>query len=313
MKVLIWSFLLMTLSVAFNVSHASWLSEITGIDVDVNNGTISVKPPNINAIPPMIQNLPKDVGQAMLNPAAPILAQGIRTSRSQAKGRGTHPIPSDIRNKLSPYFPANILDAVSWTTAGGISIDSALKNWLNQEGAITYDDVVVFANTELTKDLALWAHELTHVLQYSQMGIDTFAFQYSFDWNSLESQARSNSERIYASIQSTNQGAGPTWSYSGVIAAPSQQISWAEINQAARKAITPQQCIWIDNGSNTTGNMCPVPIVVAAAILRRIYDGYTFEYPCSGPACVYGPRSVGSLLSPSGYLVIGVTAAYPIP
>jgi hypothetical protein len=303
----------MTILAAFNISQGSWLSEITGIDIDVNNGTISVKPPNINAIPPMIQNLPKDVGQAMLNPAAPILAQAIRTSRAQAKSRGTNPIPNEIKSKLSPYFPANLLNSVSWTTAGGISIDSVLKNWLNQEGAITYDDVVVFANTELTNDVALWAHELTHVLQYSQMGIDTFAFQYSFDWNGLESQARNNSQRIYASIQSTSQGAAPTWNYSGVIAAPAQQIRWEEINQAARQAITPQQCIWIDNASNTTGNMCPVPIVVAAAILRRLYDGYIFQYPCTGPACVYGPGSSGSLLSPPGHLVIGVTAAYPIP
>ena len=48
--------------------QASWLSEITGIDIDLNRGSMQVKPPNFAAIPQMIQNLPKDVGQAMLNP-----------------------------------------------------------------------------------------------------------------------------------------------------------------------------------------------------------------------------------------------------
>lgn len=62
-------------------SEASWLSEITGIDIDLNRGTVSVKPPNLGAIPEMIQNLPKDVGQALLNPAAPALASAIRFSK----------------------------------------------------------------------------------------------------------------------------------------------------------------------------------------------------------------------------------------
>lgn len=60
---------------------ASWLSEITGVDIDLNRGTIAVRPPNLDAIPQMIQNLPKDVGQAMLNPAAPVVATAIRFSR----------------------------------------------------------------------------------------------------------------------------------------------------------------------------------------------------------------------------------------
>jgi hypothetical protein len=64
-------------------AQASWVSEITGVNVDLNRGTVSIKPPNLAAIPPMIQNLPKDVGQALLNPAAPALATAIRFSRGQ--------------------------------------------------------------------------------------------------------------------------------------------------------------------------------------------------------------------------------------
>ncbi|MCX2545816.1 DUF4157 domain-containing protein [Pseudomonas sp. COW5] len=310
MKTMLRMYVGLIVALALSDAQASWLSEITGIDIDVNRGSVSIKPPNINAIPPMIQNLPKDVGQAMLNPVAPVLAEAIRLSRSQALNRGTQPIPDDVKNKLSPYFPPGILNKVSWTTAGGISLDGALKNWFDQEGAITYDDVIVFANVELTRNVELWAHELTHTLQYNQMGIDTFAFQYSYDWNGLESQARSNAGRIYASIQSTDQGNQQTWSYNGAASQTSQQINWTEINQAARQAIQPQQCIWIDNNSNTTGNLCPVPIVVSGVILRRLMDGYTFQFPCNAPTCIFGPGQSGPLLSPPGHLVVGVAAAY---
>ncbi len=310
MKNNISKYLLPLLYLWLNSAQASWLSEITGIDVDLNRGSVSVKPPNLNAIPPMIKNLPKDVGQALLNPAAPIVATAIRFSRGQALNRGTQPIPENIKQQLAPYFPPQILDKVSWTTAGGGGLDGALSNWFNQEGAITYDDVIVFASVDHSRNVELWAHELTHVLQYAQMGIETFAFQYSYDWNSLESQAQNNASRVFASIQATNQGNPQTWQYSGQVAQSSQRLNWSGINQAARTAISPQQCIWINNQTNTTGNICPVPIMVSGIVLRRLNDGYTFVFPCNEPTCLFSAGQVGPILSPPGHLVVGVTAAY---
>ncbi|MAG79742.1 MAG: hypothetical protein CMN89_12270 [Sutterellaceae bacterium] len=293
------------------VAQASWLSKITGISVDLNRGQVSVSPPDLGAIPEMIQNLPKDVGQALLNPAAPIVATAIRFSRGQALNRGVQPIPTNIRQALSPYFPSQILDKARWTTAGGLGIDGALKNWLNQEGAITLDEVIAFTDVQqANNNVELWAHELTHVLQYAQMGVETFAFQYTYDWNGLESQARDNASRIMASINATQGGQARTWSYSGQPVTAAAQPTWADINQGARLAINPVQCIWINSQFNTTGNNCPVPIVVSGVVLRRFYDGYTFTFPCNEPTCVFGPGQSGPLLSPPGHLVVGVTAAY---
>lgn len=303
------AFLLMT-SIMTAESEASWLSEITGIDIDLNRGSISVKPPDLGAIPGMIQNLPKDVGQALLNPAAPALASIIRFSRGQALNRGVNPMPPHIKQVLTPYFPPDILEKARWTTADGISLDGMLKNWFNQEGAITYDEVIIFANTELTNDVELWAHELTHILQYSQMGVETFAFQYSIDWNGLESQARQNASRIVASINATTVGQARTWGFQGQIAAPSQQPTWQQMNQAAMIGIPPQQCIWINNATNMTGNQCPVSIMVSGVVIQRLSDGFTFTYPCNQPTCLYGPGQSGPLLSPLGHVVVGVTAAY---
>ena len=290
-------------------AQASWLSEITGIDIDLNRGRVAIKPPNLAAIPQMIQNLPKDVGQAMLNPASPVLATAIRFSRGQALNRGTQPIPSQVRQELAAYFPQQILDKVRWTTADGISIDGALKNWFNQEGAVTLDDVIVFSSGNLTSNVELWAHELTHVLQYSQLGVETFAFQYSFNFDGMEAQARQNASRIASSINSSNNGQGQTWAFQGQMASTSSQVTWNQVNVAARQAIDPVQCIWINNQNNTTGNNCPITIRVSGVVLRR-FDGYTFTFPCNEPTCIFDPGQAGPLLSPPGHLVVGVTAAY---
>lgn len=291
------------------LAHASWLSEITGINVDLNRGRVEINPPNLGAIPQMIQNLPKDVGQALLNPAAPALATAIRFSRGQALNRGVQPIPASVRQELALYFPAQLLDKVRWTTAGGISIDGALRNWFNQEGAVTLDDVIVFSGANLTNDLELWAHELTHVLQYSQLGVETFAFQYTFNFQEMEAQARQNASRVASSINANRGGQGQTWGFQGQMASTGSQVSWSQVNSAARQAIDPVQCIWINNQNNTTGNNCPVPIRVSGVVLRR-FDGYIFTFPCNEPTCIFGAGQAGPLLSPPGHQVIGVTAAY---
>jgi hypothetical protein len=292
-------------------AQASWLSEITGIHIDANRGQVSIERPRLEAIPEMLQKLPKDVGQALLNPAAPYVATAIKFSRGQALNRGVQPIPQNIRNDLQRYFPAEILNKVRWTTAGGISLDGALKNWFNQEGAITLDEVIVFSNSDQAQnDVELWAHELTHVLQYSQLGVETFAFHYSVNWNSFESQARDNASNIIASINSTRQGQDRTYGYQGQPVAAAQRPTWAAMNRAARQAIPPGQCIWINNSNNTTGNSCPVRVTVTDAIVQRLSDGYTFTIPCNQPTCTYQPNQSGPLLSPPGHSIVGNNTAY---
>lgn len=292
--------------------NASWLSEITGIDIDLNRGQININTPRPDKIPEMIQNLPKDVGQALLNPAAPVLATAIRFSRGQALNRGTAPIPPNIKEQLRPYFPEHILDKVRWITANGISLDGALKNWFNQEGAVTLDEVIVLSDENLVNNVSLWAHELTHVLQYNQMGVETFAFQYSYDWNGIESQARTNQERITQSLQASQNGQSSTWTYAEQSSNSNiQPISWNQINQIAQQSIRPENCIWINQQTNTTGNNCPIPIRVTGIVIQRLQDGYTFTAPCNEPTCNFLPNQAGPLLSPPYHRVVGITAAYP--
>ena len=77
------------------------------------------------------------------------------------------------------------------------------------EGAITLGEVIAFSDGMQAEDVEVWAHELTHVTQYEQLGIETFAFEYSNDFTVLEDQARENASRTMASIAAveTRQGA----------------------------------------------------------------------------------------------------------
>ncbi|MBM7419143.1 MULTISPECIES: DUF4157 domain-containing protein [Chryseobacterium] len=302
--------LLIVSAFTLNSNAQSLVSQLIGVDVDVNRGTVNINPPNLNVIPQIIKNAPKDIGQALINPMAPVLASSIRFSRGQALNRGTQQIPQNIKNILSPYFPPNILNNTTWTTANGLSIDGALNNWFNQEGAITYDDVIVFSDQQLTNNIELWAHELTHVLQYSQMGVETFAFQYSINWNSLESQARDNASRIMSNLNSIQQGNNPKWTYNIAPNVGENPITWNQINNAAKLAIPASDCIWVNNQNNTTGNKCPCSVMVTGVIMKRISDGFVTTMPCNESTCLFQAGQYGPLLSPPGFVITGVTAAH---
>jgi hypothetical protein len=157
----------------------------------------------------LTESAQEDLPEALLEHAAAALAVAIRESRTQALDRGVDPIPVRIRAALEPYFPAQILDKARWTMAGGISLDGLLKSWFYLDGAVTFGEVVAFSDAmEAQQDIELWAHELTHVVQYETRGIDTFASDYLRDFNGMESEASSNASRIMASI-GTGKGSSP--------------------------------------------------------------------------------------------------------
>jgi len=162
-----------------------------------------IEPLDPRAIPDVTEHLPEGVRGALLEAAAAGLATAIRASRRQAVERGVDPIPPVIRAALDPYFPAQILDKARWTTAAGISLDGLLTNWFDLEGAVTLGEVIAFSDGAQVQDIELWAHELTHVVQYEELGIDTFALQYLQGFSAMENQASSNASRIKASIAAT--------------------------------------------------------------------------------------------------------------
>ncbi|MDO9490511.1 MAG: DUF4157 domain-containing protein [Sphingomonadaceae bacterium] len=133
--------------------------------------------------------------------AATTLAEAIRFSRTQAlKGR-SRPLSDEMKRLYRPYFPGEMLEETRWTLAGRqLGLGSVLAGWYLREGAVTLDDVMVFSSRSAAHHEALMAHELTHVLQYRQLGVVDFARLYAQDWPLLEEQARRNAGRIIADV-----------------------------------------------------------------------------------------------------------------
>lgn len=147
----------------------------------------------------------RTVGATSQGAAGSALAQAIRFSRMRARAAATFPIPPLLRERLAPYFSAALLDKVRYNLAGRrVSLGSALASWHLQEGAVTLDDTVVFTNAGAAADLRLWAHELTHVQQYDELGVDGFSRLYAFNWRLVEREAQANAEAIVADLKASN-------------------------------------------------------------------------------------------------------------
>ena len=107
------------------------------------------------------------------------VAAWILLSREAALAAGVSPIPPQIRKDLSHLYSAALMDKVRYKTGSGFL---GTLQWFREEmgnrGAITLKDVIVFSNAKGANNPELWAHELEHVRQYEQLGVDGFAQAY---------------------------------------------------------------------------------------------------------------------------------------
>ncbi|HEY8521002.1 MAG TPA: DUF4157 domain-containing protein [Gammaproteobacteria bacterium] len=132
------------------------------------------------------------IDPALRNAAAPALADWIVESRDAALREGVQPIPPEIRAKLQGYVPPEALDRVRFRVGGGGAL--SLQQNLFRSGyvpAVTLDQVIVFRREkDAREDLGLWVHELKHVMQYREWGVEGFARRYVSDYNAVEEEAR---------------------------------------------------------------------------------------------------------------------------
>jgi hypothetical protein len=139
-------------------------------------------------------------GQDLGGLASQLLAQWITESRQQMLSAGTRPVPPQIAQGLAGYFPPELLREVRYRSGGSTEI--SLPGLMFQYGdaaAITLIDVVMFrSEADAQTDTKLWAHELTHVMQYRRWGVDGFAARYVADSNAVEREAYGNADRYVA-------------------------------------------------------------------------------------------------------------------
>jgi hypothetical protein len=109
-------------------------------------------------------------------------------------------MPAQIYRGLLGYFPSIMLLQVRYATgyAEGLSLP-ALAFTYGDATAMTLGDVILFRDEHAAQtDLKLWAHELTHVIQYQRWGMDGFASLYVQDSAAAEREAYANADRFAA-------------------------------------------------------------------------------------------------------------------
>jgi hypothetical protein len=136
----------------------------------------------------------------LLEYAGGALAGLIGNARQQAITDGVRPIPPGIYRALLGYFPSALLQRCRFATGSSRALTlPALAFSYGDATAITLGDVVLFKNETVARsDLKVWAHELTHVMQYQRWGIDGFAARYVRDSAAVEQEAIDNASRFIA-------------------------------------------------------------------------------------------------------------------
>ena len=140
----------------------------------------------------------KVIPPGLLDYAASALGELIESARQQAIADGVRPIPPPVHRALLGYFPAALLQRCRFATGTSRALTlPALAFSYGDATAITLGDVVLFRSERVAEtDLKVWAHELTHVMQYQRWGVDGFAERYVRDSAAVEQEAIDNANRF---------------------------------------------------------------------------------------------------------------------
>jgi hypothetical protein len=168
------------------------------------------------------QNL-QNQGQIILNQAGHVLTEAQVTASGAALAQtivqshntavnGSARIPITIRQQLTGYASEDSMNRVAYKVGDSGAVN--LAHLLEQGGmasAVTLIDVVVFRGPSEADDLSIWAHELTHVDQYREWGVNSFAVQYVRNWHGVENPAyaKGNGYASWAANQGVQTQSGP--------------------------------------------------------------------------------------------------------
>ncbi|MBV6290359.1 DUF4157 domain-containing protein [Pseudomonas aegrilactucae] len=159
-----------------------------------------VAPANLQDLGTLLES----VGQM----AASGLAGWLKRSRDMAAAGDVQPIPLDIRVQLEAYYDFQVLDAVRYKVGDPQQLDATTAMLQNPDvNAVTLVDIIVFRHAEdAHNNVALWAHELKHVQQYQQWGIEAFAARYTRDYNAVEAPAYAVQAEVQKALKGSTVG-----------------------------------------------------------------------------------------------------------
>lgn len=129
----------------------------------------------------------------------PVLAQWINASRNNVINSGVSPIPPQIYQGLVGFFHPYVLNRVRYRSGWGneLALPSLAFHYGDAAAITLGPDIVMFRDeNEAQNNLSLWAHELTHALQYERWGTLDFAKRYVKDHTGVEREAIDNAARF---------------------------------------------------------------------------------------------------------------------
>jgi hypothetical protein len=132
------------------------------------------------------------------NVIAATLETALKRSRDTAR-IDSKPVPREVINALTPFYPEELFENVRYSV-GDIS-PSGLAGFAIRNGnaaAVTLVDTVVFKDENYVKNLALWSHEMKHIQQYKDWGVQGFASRYAFGWQQVEDEAEATAKKFVA-------------------------------------------------------------------------------------------------------------------
>ncbi|POF43809.1 hypothetical protein B0D71_03140 [Pseudomonas laurylsulfativorans] len=147
--------------------------------------------------------LPDGVPDGIYQIAVPALALWLTQARAEAASAGIQPIPPPIREQLLRWYDPEVLDAARYKISDNGQFSAATAMLQNPDvGAVTLIDIILFRDVQAAEqDIALWAHELKHVQQYQEWGVEGFAQRYTQDFNAVESPAYAIQAEVRRSLR----------------------------------------------------------------------------------------------------------------
>lgn len=136
--------------------------------------------------------------QYSANVISETLAAALQRSRDTVRP-DSKPIPDAVKKELIPFYPEALLKDVRYTI--GDTSQAGLAGFAIRNGkaaAVTLIDTIVFKDESYVSSLALWAHEIHHVQQYTDWGLSGFAARYAFGWSEVEAEASARAKAYVA-------------------------------------------------------------------------------------------------------------------
>ncbi|MFJ4157545.1 DUF4157 domain-containing protein [Pseudomonas sp. NPDC089752] len=140
--------------------------------------------------------------------ASSSLAFALRQARDEATASGSQPIPLHIRAQLEPWYDFAVLDAARYRVGDEQQISAANALLQNPDvNAVTLIDTIIFRHAGDAEDnVALWAHELKHVQQYQELGVEEFARRYTRNYEELEGPAYKIEAEVSKALRQRSSG-----------------------------------------------------------------------------------------------------------